>query len=84
MHSVPKGQTPAKAKIIVATEPMDRVTVRVTPERIGELLAKVPKSELKRVMQGYLGEHMFSTDDKFVAHIYEIYNQTEHIILALE
>ena len=43
-----------KAKIIPATENESSVTIRLTPVKIGELLAKVPEQDLPKVAEAFM------------------------------
>ena len=43
-----------KAKIIPATEKESSATIRLTPVKIGELLAKVPESDLPKVAESFM------------------------------
>ena len=42
------------AKIIPATEKESSATIRLTPVKIGELLAKVPESDLPKVAEAFM------------------------------
>lgn len=53
-----------KTKLIVAYESESTGTLRVTPEDIGGLLAKVPDSELHRVFVAVVSESQYLTDER--------------------
>ena len=42
------------AKIIPATEKESSATIRLTPVKIGELLAKVPEQDLPKVAEAFM------------------------------